>query len=99
MNLTKWKTTEELKTHAQNAFKFYQIDLGAPDGAYWLMNPRDYHILAEAFKEKKTFIQEEEFPTILKVPVVTAYVWRKPPIIFMNINDVDFDLENELGNA
>ena len=93
-------TTEELKSHAEKAFKFYQIELGAPEGAYWLVSPRDFHVLLEAFQEdKKKSLTSGEFPTLLGVPAVVAYVWRKPPVIFMNVRDVDFDLENEPSDA
>lgn len=78
---------EQLKEHALEAINVYQVMLGSPQDAFWIIHPRDYHILKDLFPS--TSKGTPEYPEILNLPAITAYVWRKPPIIAVNIDDVE----------
>ena len=86
-------TSQELIKHTRNAFEFYQIELSAPAAAFWIIHPRDYHFLKSEFKEKT--VQAKDMPELLGVTAIVAHIWRKPPIIAMNIEDLDFTDEPE----
>lgn len=73
---------EDLKHHIETARKVYLQELGAPEGAIWIMHPRDYHMAGSMFPIDK--IQTKELPVFLDLPCVIAHVWRRPPIIALN---------------
>lgn len=78
----------ELKIHAEKAYAFYKTELGAPEGAIWIINPRDFHYLKREFDGRN--LEVTPMPQLLKLDAVVAHVWRKPPIIAMNIDAIEF---------
>lgn len=87
---------QELKEHAEKCYAFYHTDLGAPHGAVWIINPRDFHYLKHEFDQDKRDVTP--LPQLRGIDAIVAHVWRRPPIIAMNIKDIEFlteDLENE----
>lgn len=89
------RSNEELKAHVENAHKVYLQELGAPEGAFWIMHPRDYHLVGSLFPIKKN--QTNDLPEFLKLPTVVAHVWRQLPLIALNVNALQtlIDLNHE----
>ena len=81
-------TKEDIKIHAEKAYSLYHELIGAPEDACWIINPRDYHYLKAELDEGKR--DASPIPQLLGLDAVVAHVWRKPPIIVMNIQAIDF---------
>lgn len=89
-------TATQLQAHAEKAYEFYMTELGAPEGAVWIINPRDYHFLKSVFDNNKRDVSP--MPQLRGIDAVCAHVWRRPPMIAMNIDAIEFlseEPENE----
>lgn len=82
---------EELVKHTRKVYNFYQHEINNSPEVFWIINPRDYHFLKNEFKEKPD--NSTTMPMLLEIPAVVAYVWRKLPIIAMNVQLIQDDIE------
>ena len=79
---------DELVKHTKKTYDFYENECGKPEDAFWLIHPRDYHYLKHELEKSVPKIIPA--PQLLGVEAILAHIWRKPPIIAINIKTVDF---------
>lgn len=79
---------ENLIVHAKKAIQVYKNEIGAVKKAFWVINPRDFHYLKSELDHEKYFAGDA--PNLAGIRAVIAHQWRKPPIIAININELDF---------
>lgn len=79
---------ENLLIHAQKALKVYLGEVSNLENAFWVINPRDFHYLKSELDQEK--YRAGDVPNLAGLPALVAHGWRKPPIIAMNIDEIEF---------
>ena len=81
-------TVTQLLRHAQDAIELHKKNIADKENGFWLIHPRDFHFLKRELDNDKFLAGDK--PTLAGIEAVLCHSWRKPPIIAMNIGDIQF---------
>ena len=78
----------ELLAHAQKTLELHKTHIGDKENGFWLIHPRDFHFLKSELDQDKLLVGDK--PSLAGIEAVLCHSWRKPPIIAMNISEIQF---------